>query len=99
MQLGPDAAVFHKFKNYSDFETPFMVVNGGCDRLVDPRVGFDLLNTSRVSSLQKEIYFQDDMWHNVWFDRRIMSEIMPKALKFIQRFWYPYHSKHLNNHY
>lgn len=30
-----------------------MVVNGGCDRLVDPRVGFDLLNTSGVSSKNK----------------------------------------------
>jgi|LakMenEpi03Aug12_release.lakeMendotaPanAssembly.Ray.scaffolds.fasta_scaffold3136470_1 hypothetical protein len=62
-----------------------MVVNGGCDKLVDPRVGFDLINTtSHVNKDKKAFYFHDDMWHNVWFDKRIISEIMPQVLTFIK---------------
>jgi hypothetical protein len=60
-----------------------MVINGGSDRLVDPRVGFDLINTTTHIN-KKAFYFQDDMWHNVWFDNRIISEIMPKVLSFIK---------------
>jgi hypothetical protein len=52
MQLGPDVPG-NSFHNYKNFTTPFMVANGGSDRLVDPRVGFDLLNTSSLSSSQK----------------------------------------------
>ena len=52
MQLGPDVPG-NSFQNYNDFTTPFMVANGGSDRLVDPRVGFDLLNTSPLNSFKK----------------------------------------------
>ena len=94
MQFGPNAEkvipdptkLIPKFRPYSDFNTPFFIINGGLDKLVDPRVGFDLINTTtNVPNDKKELYFQDDMWHNIWFDRRIMKEIMPRVLSFIKR--------------
>jgi len=53
-------------KDYSSVQKPLMVVNGGTDRLVDPRVGFDFANSS---SKTKSFYYRDDMWHNIWFDK------------------------------
>jgi hypothetical protein len=55
MQSGPLKNLLGKkpFEDYKDFKTPFFVVNGGSDRLVDPRVGFDLINTSSVSKSDK----------------------------------------------
>jgi hypothetical protein len=94
MQFGPNAEkvipdptkLIPKFQPYSYFNTPFFIINGGLDKLVDPRVGFDLINTTpNVPNDKKELYFQDDMWHNIWFDRRIMKDIMPKVLSFIKR--------------
>jgi hypothetical protein len=87
MQFGPNAnKIVSTFRDYSSFTTPFFIINGGLDKLVDPRIGFDLINTTpNVPNDKKEFYFQDDMWHNVWFDRRIMSDIMPRVLSFIKR--------------
>lgn len=86
MVEGPNSSKLISFNGYSSFTKPFFIINGGLDKLVDPRVGFDLINTTtKVSNENKEFYFQDDMWHNVWFDRRIMTEIMPRVLSFIKR--------------
>ncbi len=72
MPLGP--------QDYSSLNTRYMVVNGGVDGLVDPRVGFDLVNSSNKAG---GFYYRDDMWHNVWFDREINTEIVPRIISFL----------------
>lgn len=67
-------------QNYSSLNTRYMVVNGGVDRLVDPRVGFDLVNSSDKAGA---FYYRDDMWHNVWFDREINKVIVPNIISFL----------------
>lgn len=69
--------------SYSDIKVPLFAVQGGCDRLVDPRVGFDLIN-STSTFLNKNFYYDDTMWHNVWFDKNINTKIMPKVIKWLK---------------
>lgn len=42
---------------FEDFSSPFMVVMGGCDKIIDPHVAFELFTKSKTAEEDKEILF------------------------------------------
>lgn len=42
---------------FEDYSTPFMVVQGGMDKIIDPSVAFDLFSKSKTPESDKEILF------------------------------------------
>jgi hypothetical protein len=53
---------------YSSYSCPFMIIQGGCDKLVNPIGAFDLFRQSNVPGADKEIQFFDKMWHDAWHE-------------------------------
>jgi hypothetical protein len=45
-----------------------MIIQGGCDKLVNPIGAFDLFRQSNVKGADKEIQFFDKMWHDAWHE-------------------------------
>lgn len=56
---------------FKDYNSPFMIVQGGLDRLVNPDVAFELFARSRTAPEDKEILFYDNMWHDIWHEDEI----------------------------
>jgi acylglycerol lipase len=54
---------------FSQYSCPFMVIQGGCDKLVKPIGAFDLFRQSNVKGVDKEIQFFDKMWHDGWHEQ------------------------------
>lgn len=44
-------------KTFSSYKAPFMVVQGGVDKLVNPEVAFELYEKSQTSEADKSIVF------------------------------------------
>ena len=70
------------FANYEKLVTPFVVIHGGMDKLVDPDIGHDLLKRSPAQD--KELFFYENMWHNVWAEPEI-AEIIPRLMVWLQK--------------
>lgn len=51
---------------FKDYEVPFLVVQGGRDKVIDPQVAFDLFAAAKTAESDKDILYYDDMWHDVW---------------------------------
>ena len=51
---------------FKDYKSPFMIVQGGLDKLVNPQVAFELFAQSRTALEDKEIIFYENMWHDIW---------------------------------
>jgi acylglycerol lipase len=51
------------FKNY---RCPFLIIQGGLDKLVNPMVAFDLFTQSPLPEKDKDILFYYNMWHDIW---------------------------------
>lgn len=62
------ATMLNFAKQFKNLETPYLLVQSGMDKLVDPFLSVDL---ERVSpSKDKTTVIIQDMWHNVWFDEK-----------------------------
>ena len=51
---------------FRQYEAPFMIVQGGMDRVVNSEGAFELYENSRTNPKDKNILFYEKMWHNVW---------------------------------
>jgi acylglycerol lipase len=51
---------------FKDFQCPFLVIQGGTDKMVHPMGAFELYQQSPLSEKDKDIIFIEDMWHNIW---------------------------------
>jgi acylglycerol lipase len=69
-------------ETFKDYNLPFMVVQGGLDKLVNPDVAFELFANSRTPVEDKEILFYPNMWHDIWHEDEIY-EIIEKAIKWM----------------
>lgn len=58
-------------KTFPSYKAPFMVVQGGLDKLVNPEVAFELYENSQTKSEDKEIIFYENMWHDIWHEEEI----------------------------
>lgn len=67
------------FKNY---KCPFLVIQGGRDKLVNPMVGFELFEQSPLKEEDKDVLFYEDMWHDIWHEKEI-EEIIQEIVKWI----------------
>ncbi|EGR34424.1 monoglyceride lipase, putative [Ichthyophthirius multifiliis] len=54
-----------------DFKVPFIVFQGGMDKLVDPQVGNILIQ--KCGSIDKEIIFKQEMWHGIPLEPEIQE--------------------------
>ena len=43
-----------------------MIIQGGCDKLIDPQVAFELYKKSKTAESEKEILYYEKMFHDVW---------------------------------
>ena len=59
-----------------------MVVHGGCDKIIDPQIAFDLYSMSKTPEEEKEILFYERMFHDVWHEPEI-EEIQEKVADWI----------------
>ena len=53
-------------KEYSNFMTPYLMIQSGSDKLVDPFAALDLEKLS--PSRDKTTVIIYDMWHAIWLD-------------------------------
>ncbi|EGR28729.1 hypothetical protein IMG5_169260 [Ichthyophthirius multifiliis] len=64
-------------KTFENYKCPFIVVQGGLDKLIDPDVGFDLVERSQ--SEDKQVLFYDNMWHDCWHEEEL-QDFLPKVI-------------------
>ena len=55
-------------KQYKHLKNPYLIIQSGTDKLIDPFLAIDLEKQSE--SKDKTTVIIKDMWHNVWFDSR-----------------------------
>jgi alpha-beta hydrolase superfamily lysophospholipase len=67
-------AMAHTRKQYSKFSTPYLVIQSGKDKLVDPFACLDLEELS--PALDKTTVIIYDMWHAIWLDDHATDAIM-----------------------
>lgn len=67
---------------FEHFNTPFIVIQGGTDKLVDPDVGFELMEKAKTTD--KTHIFYEQMWHDVWHEEEIY-EIIPKIVEWTNK--------------
>jgi acylglycerol lipase len=70
-------ATFHNYK------CPFLIVQGGCDKLVNPMVAFELFQFSPLPEEEKDILFYEGMWHDIWHEPEIW-EIVNHVINWIE---------------
>ncbi|KAL4487383.1 hypothetical protein ABPG73_005893 [Tetrahymena malaccensis] len=58
---------------YKQYKAPFLIFTAGVDKLVDPLLGYDLMDES--PSLDKTHVFYENCWHNMWGEIEIYSAI------------------------
>ena len=63
---------------WKDFKTPYVLIQSGCDKLVDPFQAIDFEEAS--SSADKTVIYCKDMWHAVFSE-----EEMPEVTKILAR--------------
>lgn len=44
---------------FQDYEVPFLVVQGGRDKIIDPQVAFDLFTQSKTAESDKDILYYE----------------------------------------
>lgn len=64
------------------YEAPFIIVQGGIDKLVDPDVGHDLMRVS--PSKDKTCLYYQNLWHDVWHEHEIYH-IMPRVIEWANK--------------
>ena len=64
----------HTRKQYSKFTTPYLLVQSGSDKLVDPFAFLDLEHQSPAKDKTTVIIY--DMWHAIWLDDYVNDVIM-----------------------
>lgn len=63
-----------KTKNsYRQFRTPYLLIQSGSDKLVDPFACLDL--EAQCQSTDKTTVIIHDMWHAIWLDDHVMDVI------------------------
>lgn len=55
-------------ETFKDYKSPFLIVQGGLDKLVNPSVAFELFAQSRTPPEDKDILFYENMWHDIWHE-------------------------------
>lgn len=55
-------------QTYKEFVCPFLIIQGGVDRSVDPAEAFRLFKESPLEEEDKDILFYEKMWHDIWFE-------------------------------
>lgn len=51
---------------FQSYNSPFLIIQGGCDKLVNPMVAFELMQYSSTAEEDKDIIFYEHMWHDIW---------------------------------
>ena len=67
---------------FSQYDLPFMIVQGGADKLISPQVAFELFQKSKTALEDKEILFYEHMLHDVWAESEI-QQIQEKVAEWI----------------
>ena len=70
-------------KTFKLYKAPFLVLQAGIDKLVDPFLGFDLMKES--PSTDKEHIFYETSWHNMWGEDEIFEAIKENIRWILQR--------------
>lgn len=60
-------------RKFSKFITPYLCVQSGCDKLVDPFACLDLQEQSPCTDKTTVIIY--DMWHAIWLDDHVYDVI------------------------
>jgi len=63
-------------------KTPWLVIQGGLDKLVDPELAYELERLS--PSDDKTVLFYDDLWHDIWHEEEI-DDIIPKMIHWVEK--------------
>ncbi|KAL4449842.1 hypothetical protein ABPG74_008215 [Tetrahymena malaccensis] len=74
-------AMESSFKTFEQYNAPFLIIQGGLDKLVDPDVGYDLIE--RSPSQDKTHWYYEGMWHDIWHEPEIV-ELIPKVIKWCE---------------
>ena len=53
---------------FDQYSSPFMMIMGGRDKLIDPQVAFELFNKSKTPEKDKDILFYEEMWHVISYE-------------------------------
>ncbi len=69
-------------QTFSQYKCPFLVIQGGCDKLVNPMVAFELFERSQTAEKDKQIIFYQNMWHDIWHEPEI-NEIIGSIVNWI----------------
>lgn len=54
---------------YNNFNVPFLIIQGGCDKIVNYKSAFLLMENS--PSKDKTLIFDENLWHCVWLEKEI----------------------------
>ena len=65
---------------FHTYETPFVIIIPGCDKLVPPEIMLEFYEKSR--SLDKQIMYYQDMWHATYVEEEIF-DIVKRLVKWI----------------
>lgn len=49
--------------SFEQYNAPFLIIQGGCDKLVDPDVGFDLMERSPSKDKTRILFFHFSLLH------------------------------------
>lgn len=71
-------AMEKSYLTFDQYNAPFLIIQGGCDKLVDADVGFDLID--KCKSKDKTHWYFEGMWHDIWHEPEIV-ELLPKIVK------------------
>ncbi|CAD8109352.1 unnamed protein product [Paramecium primaurelia] len=67
---------------YGQLQTPWIVIQGGLDKLVDPDLAFTLQKES--PSKDKTVLYYENLWHDVWHEEEI-HDIIPKVIQWLNQ--------------
>ncbi|EAS06200.2 alpha/beta hydrolase family protein (macronuclear) [Tetrahymena thermophila SB210] len=70
-------AMEKSYETFGQYNAPFLVIQGGLDKCVDPDLAFDLMEKS--PSKDKQIIYYEGMWHDIWHEPEIY-EILPQVV-------------------
>ncbi|CAD8069120.1 unnamed protein product [Paramecium sonneborni] len=67
---------------YRQLNTPWIVIQGGIDKLVDPDLAQILERES--PSQDKTVLFYENLWHDIWHEEEI-QDIIPKVIQWLNQ--------------
>ena len=47
----------YSYETFAGYELPFMIIHGGKDKVIDPKVAFDLYSSAKTPEEDKKIIF------------------------------------------